>query len=268
MTQAQLKSINCTHCGAPLELRGGHQVHSRTCEYCGSVLDTQAGYAVVAQYKKMKDKMPDLPLKIGMTGMLYGVEFSIIGFIEYCYREAGEEERWVSYQLYSPTHGYIWLTWEYSTPKRYQFSRRVRSWSPNYERTKSQYTAETTFVAGELTWIAKLGDRVRMGQTYEPNISFEKSQDENEYYTNQYLNTNTVHRAFGAKPLLEGAKAKKTEVSGGCLSMLVLLVIILIIIFAILDDTDDTGFIGGYGYSSSSSGSRSSSSGSFSSFGK
>ncbi len=267
MTQAQLKNINCTNCGAPLELRGGHQVHSRTCEYCGSVLDTQAEYAVVAQYKKMKDKMPDLPLKIGMTGMLYGVEFSIIGFLEYSYRDDDEEERWVSYQLYSPTHGYVWLTWEYGTPKRYQFSRRVRSWSPNYERVKNQYTAEVTFVAGELTWIAKLGDRVRMGQTYEPNISFEKSQDEDEYYINKYLNTNTVHRAFGAEPIPDGdARKKKGDVSGGCLVILVLFIVILVIIFAVIDEMDG-GYGGGYSYSSSSSGSRSSS-GSFSSFGK
>jgi hypothetical protein len=210
----------------------------------------------------MKDKMPELPLKIGMTGMLRGgVEFTIIGFLEYCYSEVGEEEEyWIGYQLYSPTHDYIWLTWEYATPQRYQLSRRVRSWTPNYSRTKSSYTAEVSFVAGELTWIAKLGDKVTMGQTYEPNISFEKSKDEVEYYFNQYLNADSVHRSFGAEPIEPPEKVingnDKPKV--GCFNIILFLIIIIFIIAFVFADDDDGGFY--YG------GSRSS--GSFSSFGK
>ncbi|OUD12536.1 DUF4178 domain-containing protein [Thioflexithrix psekupsensis] len=260
MIEPQLKQINCTQCGAPLTLLGGHQVHSRVCEYCGAVLDTQENYAVVAQYQEMQEKMPNLPLKIGMKGLLRGVEFTIIGFIEYAYRERNEpEEYWVSYQLYSPTHGYVWLTWEYKRPKRYEFSRRVRSWNPNYERIKEEYTAEVTFIAGELTWIAKLGDTSTLGQTYDPNISMERNQDEVEYYHNHFFNADTIHRAFGVDVKAFEARDIKTayeidneqEISPGCLTLLVFIIVILIVVFAILDDEYGDGSSSGTGVRSS-----------------
>ena len=100
----QLRSINCTQCGAPLALRGGHRVESLTCGFCGSVLDAHDEFKVVKTYSDLE--RPYSPLSLGMSGKIKGVDFTIIGVMEY--RDAWFDT-WLEYAIFSPTHGYAWL---------------------------------------------------------------------------------------------------------------------------------------------------------------
>jgi hypothetical protein len=76
-----VRAVNCTQCGAPLKLHGGHRVRSLSCGSCGSVLDTKDEYQVVKQFADIQ--RPQMPLELGMQGKLKGIAFTIIGVVQY-----------------------------------------------------------------------------------------------------------------------------------------------------------------------------------------
>ncbi len=201
----KLSSIRCTGCGAPLKLHGGgHKIQTLNCEYCGAILDARHDFAVLAQFTNQR--RPDCPLTLGMQAKFKGVDFTVIGMIGWF---AGGE--WVDLLLFSPTHGYVWLSYEQG---HFIFSRRIREpmpvnmWeqttkSPIYFRQQrflywERYAAEITYVAGELTWLAKVGDAVWQAEAINPPyvLSADKNQDEEELYLGEYLPTTTVYQAF------------------------------------------------------------------------
>ena len=217
-----VQAINCTSCGATLDVLGGHRVKSLTCGYCGSVMDRHAGFQTVQQYRDNPNR-PVTPLAIGMKATLKGVPFTIIGMIEYVSHQSGagwsESYRWVSFQLYSPTHGYCWLTWNKG---HYFFSYRTRDLpnptTPGRKKYLPQkfpvvlgdrtfdvfesYRAEISYVEGELTWIAKLGDKVHVVEAIDPPgmFSYEFTDREYEYSIGDYMKAEDVHDAFGLEP--------------------------------------------------------------------
>ena len=212
---AEIKAINCTSCGATLDVLGGHRVRSLTCGYCGSIMDRHAGFKLLQEYRDHPDR-PLTPLAIGMQAVLKDVPFTIIGMIQYVSHQSGdgwaESYRWVSFQLYSPTHGYAWLTWNKG---HYFFSRRTRDMPspvrPNRLEQKmdvrlegrtfrmfERYAAEIAYVEGELTWIAKLGDKTHVVEAIDPPalFSYERGEHEIEYSLGEYMDPEDVHAAF------------------------------------------------------------------------
>ena len=69
-------------------------------------------------------------------------------------------------------------------------------------RLFERYTAEIAYVEGELTWIAKLGDQVRVAEAIDPPGMFiyEQSDAEWEYSLGEYLDPGEVHAAFALAP--------------------------------------------------------------------
>ena len=202
---SKLSSIRCTACGAPLTLHGGgHKILTLNCEYCGAVMDAQHDFAVLAQFNNQH--RPECPLSIGMQGKLKGVDFTIIGMIAWY-----AEGEWVDLLLYSPTHGYAWLSYEQG---HFTFTRRIRElmpanmWaqstkSPIYFRDQrflywERYEAEITYVAGELTWLAKVGDKTWQAEAIHPPLllSAEKTAEESELYLSEYLPIAMVYSSF------------------------------------------------------------------------
>lgn len=205
-TKAKLTSIRCTSCGAPLSLHGGgHKIQTLNCHYCGAVMDARQEYAVLAQFKNQYQ--PYCPLAIGMQGTLKGVAFTIIGMV-------GQEAEgvWVDLLLFSPTHGYTWLTYEQG---HFTFARRTRAclgselWTAAVKsevhcaehtfRLYERYDASITYVAGELTWLAKVGDSSRHAEAVAPPLllSAEQTANESELYLCEYLQAAEVYRSFG-----------------------------------------------------------------------
>ncbi|MDM8548036.1 DUF4178 domain-containing protein [Candidatus Venteria ishoeyi] len=207
MANSEIRSIQCTQCGAPLDLHGGHRVRSLTCTYCGAVMDSHQDYQLVYQYKNAM--RPACPLKIGMQGIIENIEFTIIGILQYACEDS---EHWLELQIFSPTHGYHWLSYEQG---HFIFNRRVRD-VPRPTQVKGfrlrgpailhqrtfklyeQYDAEVHYVEGELTWIARKGDSVNITEAIAPPyiLSYETSANETEYYLGQYLPGKMVYEAF------------------------------------------------------------------------
>ena len=110
MSEAETLKLNCTQCGAGLDVLGGGRVKTHVCSYCGAELDAQDDYKVIQQFRDMK--RPDTPFDLGMTGTLWGAEFTVIGTMAWAEYYAGKSWHWVDHQIFSPTHGYAWLTVE------------------------------------------------------------------------------------------------------------------------------------------------------------
>ena len=207
-TQDNLRSINCTQCAAPLTLHGGHKVQTITCSYCGSSLDTKDEYKILTQFTN-RDR-PPTPFELGMTGKLNDVEFTIIGMIQW---RSDDGYGWLEFSLYSPTHGYAWLE---QVDNHYLFSRRVRD-LPNTRmsadvrstfrvRDRSykvfeSYRAKILYVEGELTFVAKAGDRVDVIEGISPPyvFSLERTEQEEEYVLGEYIEPQEVFDAFGIR---------------------------------------------------------------------
>ncbi|MDX1519062.1 MAG: DUF4178 domain-containing protein [Gammaproteobacteria bacterium] len=200
-----VRSINCTQCSAPLELYGGHNVKSINCGYCGAVLDSKFEYKVVKQFKDLH--RPYCPIKIGSKGKLKDVEFTVIGQVEY---QDNEGYTWVENQLFSPTHGYAWLEYDNG---HFVFSRKVRDLPDKHVSRQSKstfmargqkftvydaYPAKITYVEGELTWIAEIGDKVELIDGIAPPLIFtvERTDKEEEYSLGEYIHPLEIYKSF------------------------------------------------------------------------
>ncbi len=218
-------SINCTQCGAGLNVLGGGRVRVHVCGYCGAELDAQGNYEVLATFGQMP--RPESPFRIGMTGSIWGVDFTIIGTIGMIERHNQRVWKWVEHQLFSPTHGYAWLTWEEG---HVVFSRKVRE-TPNpprisaatIERSEnrpyawlrgerfSYYgsgTAEIDFVEGEFNWTPHRGSRTFYVSLLSDAHMLDIHQKENEieYEVSDLVAREEAFEAFGVTETFPGSR--------------------------------------------------------------
>lgn len=215
---AGLKSINCTSCGAGLSVLGGGRVLSQVCGYCGAVLDAQDNYKVLDSIGKRNH--PDSPVQIGMTLHVDGVEFTVIGTLGMVEKYRGREWRWVEHQIFSPTHGYLWLNLEDGnlTVTRKVRDYDMRHWlSPStveraetppkrsYGGVNYRYyetsTAQIDFMEGEFNWIPKLREQVEVVSLLGPDAMVElvKSPREREVEITRLLPRAEAARDLGVE---------------------------------------------------------------------
>ena len=101
-----INSIRCTTCFAPLTLLGNSQrSKTLTCEYCGTVMDCKDEFRALYSFSNVQQ--PQTTLRIGMRGLINNVEFQICGFVVYKSTYRGDVSKWLHFQCYSPTHGYL-----------------------------------------------------------------------------------------------------------------------------------------------------------------
>ncbi len=203
----EVKSIQCKSCAAPLNLYGGgHRIRTLNCEYCGAVMDVREDFAILDKFTNQNK--PTCPLDIGMEGEIKGISFIIIGMIGY---RSHYGDRWTDLSLFSETHGYAWLSYQLG---HFSFSRRVRD-LPDRDMTHldvhsrfrvkgisytffEAYQGEITYVAGELTWVAKVGDKNIYRDAISPPMMFsmEESENEREYYLSEYIDPAEIKSSF------------------------------------------------------------------------
>ena len=209
--KSSLKAIKCTNCAAPLKLLGGGRITTITCEYCNSLLDMNDEYKVLVQFK---DKYrPIVPFTLGMQGKIKDIEWTIIGWIVY---RTQDKEEWSEFFLYSPLYGYAWLIYEEG---ELFFSKRVRDFKlrewiekkksktifyqrGHYLAKEESYSAKIHFVQGELSFIAKAGDRVQYWDYVgirRKSLSIEKIDNEIEVYLNEKLDPQIIYKSFKVK---------------------------------------------------------------------
>lgn len=210
---AELKMVNCSSCGAGLNVLGGGRVTTHVCSYCGSALDANANYRALKSFGELP--RPSSPFKLGDRGRVFGAEFTVIGTLGYEERWQGQRWHWVEHQVFSETHGYAWLSVE---DGHVTFSRRIRSdvWlselrvetseyqpSVSYRNESYKYYATTnaviTFAEGEFTWQPEKGQRTQtitaLGDTR--MLEFSQGSTEREAYLTSYVPAEEIAEGFG-----------------------------------------------------------------------
>lgn len=212
---AELKAVNCTACGAGLDVLGGGRVTVHVCPYCGTELDAVDNYRAVRKFNDIA--RPDSPFDIGMSGRLFGVDYTVIGTLQHREDWAGRSWTWVDHQLYSPTHGYAWLTLE---NQHLTVSRRYRRpvWMSEAWVERAEYrptvsvrgqrfeyydtcTSQITFAEGEFTWAPKKGERTTTVTALagDEMLSFSQTGSEREVYLTTYLPVAEAEAGFATK---------------------------------------------------------------------
>jgi len=230
---ATATTVNCTSCGAGLDVLGGGRVMVHICPYCGAELDAQDEYKVIAKFDGLQ--RPDSPFRIGMSGTIKGVDYTVIGMLEYTERYRGQTWRWIDHQLYSPTHGYAWLTIE---DGHLVFTRRFRRpvWISSAQVERANYPptvtvddaryryyetseGEITFAEGEFTWAPKIGDKTTAVSVLADNamLAFSETNQEREVYRSELLDTGSVAASFGVSnaPVPQGTHPMQPYTGGG-----------------------------------------------------
>ncbi|RJE82137.1 DUF4178 domain-containing protein [Paracoccus onubensis] len=210
---AELRSIDCTSCGAGLNVLGGGRVTTHVCPYCGTLLDANDDYRALKSFGELQ--RPASAFKLGDRGRLFGVEFTVIGTLGYEEHWNGEVWAWTEHQVYSETHGYGWLNFENG---HVTFSRRVRTdaWISTYQVEHSEHRPsascgdetyryyETTdavisFAEGEFTWQPEPGQRTQtisaLGNT--GMLDFSQEETEREIYLTTYVPAKDIADGFG-----------------------------------------------------------------------
>ena len=219
MSEADVHKLNCTECGAGLDVLGGGRVKTHVCSYCGAELDAQDDYKVIQQFRDMK--RPETPFDLGMTGVLWGAEFTIIGTMAWAEYHGGKSWHWVEHQIFSPTHGYAWLTVENG---HVTFTRKSReSSTPGYVsdsviensenrpmvkfqgktfRYYSSGRASPTFIEGEFNFRPTMDDTIRyvalMGG--DRMLDIVDSGREREYEVSELPDQAALLTSFGVEP--------------------------------------------------------------------
>ena len=204
-------SLKCPNCAGALNLLGGGRVQTTTCPYCKSVIDLNDNYKVLYNFKN--SVVPQVPFKLGMSGKVEDVEWTIIGWIVYS-GEYAIDDMWSEFLLFSPFYGYGWLIYEKG---EISFSKRVRDfnlqrWNRDSETAFYQkghyllknepYNASVYFVQGELTWVAKKNDKTRYWdykKSINDSLNIEQSKKELEVYHTKRLNAQEVYNSFGVE---------------------------------------------------------------------
>lgn len=213
-----LVSIDCTACGAGLDVLGGGRVVVHICPYCGTELDALDNYRTLRKLtepKRLESPFWKNPFRIGMSGQLFGVEHTIIGTLGMEERWDGRVWHWVEHQLYSPTHGYAWLSVENG---HLVFSRRFRG--SGWMSTKSVETSEhrpiyrdrgtiyeyyetsssqIIVAVGEFTWAPRLGETTTTvsAMAEDAMLDFSETGTEREIFRSVYLDRADVEEGFG-----------------------------------------------------------------------
>ena len=204
----RVKSLKCSHCGAPLTVRGMERTEAIACEACGAVMDlTDENLRVLSTYQAKIKHRPLIPL--GSRGKLSGDLLEVIGYMRRAVTVEGVDYEWSEYLLFNPYKGFRWLTeynghWSFvktitSVPRPVAGSgRSAVKYLDKTFRLFQTAAARVVFVLGEFTWKVKAGDVCTASDYICPPLilSREKTAEEEVWSAGEYIEPETLWEAF------------------------------------------------------------------------
>ncbi len=202
------RALACTACGAPLTLRS-ERAETVVCPSCGAQLDLRsAGYAALEQLRRRPD---DTPLKVGLSGRLDGIAYTVAGFLRW--RDPDDAETyWDDWFLVAEGGRTGWLR---SDGYSFRLCHVVRpeDAEPVHLQTldpESQYVtldgerhlvlerdrAVVEYLEGELLWTARAGETVVVLRC-DPDISVEVGPTRVRYFCWSPVPWQNVAEGFG-----------------------------------------------------------------------
>lgn len=203
------KALDCPNCGASIEVRNAPKAKSVVCGTCTSQIDlTKPGFEVLGQLGPGREP-PQGPLHLGLQGTIDGKAHEIIGRVRF--RE-DEESFWDEWLLLSEDGAYRWLSEEPGagwalhepfvpdqpiTPADLRQGAHVTVGGKRL-LVRERSRARIVHVEGELTWRARVGDRIEYADASLGShaYAFEWSEDEFEAYTARSVPRGVLWRWF------------------------------------------------------------------------
>jgi uncharacterized protein DUF4178 len=199
-------TLACAGCGAPLSIRAPGRSVVVACGVCGAVLDARsADHQVIARYEARRAGAPLIPL--GARSTLEGETWEVIGSLARRTKASGVSSTWFEHLLHNPAGGLRWLV-EYNghwTLSRAASAVASGSGGLDVEYLGERYRifqsgrAEVSYVVGEFTWQVRVGDEAHVEDYVNPPrmLSHETTGDESTWSIGEYVDGDTVWRAFG-----------------------------------------------------------------------
>lgn len=207
------ESVSCPNCGGSVELRDQKGTAMVVCQFCAAALDVAVPGAAQLLYQSEQQRLP-FPIAMGEKGRFKGVEWTVIGRVRYQEDDSSGVWIWEELQLYNPEHGYAFLAledghWMFFTPLRHTLYR-----DPRFLHRKQKLKVDgqmftvfessrafIAYVEGELSWVARLGDKLRYMDAIRPPqmVSAEWTDNELEWSMGRYMPRQEVAAAFGKK---------------------------------------------------------------------
>ncbi|MBI4873840.1 MAG: DUF4178 domain-containing protein [Acidobacteria bacterium] len=274
-TAPQVRSLNCTNCGAALTIRAGGHTLSVVCVQCLSVLDARdPALGVLQTFAARQRETPLIPL--ATRGKLGGATWEVIGFQVREILVEGTPYQWSEYLLYNPFKGFRYLTeydghWNFvstlrALPREMATGRKhaVLFQGETYRHFQGA-TAKTIFVMGEFPWQFRVGEAVFVADYIAPPkmISAERTAEEVVWTQGEYVPGSEVWKAFqlpGSPPRAKGVYANQPSpygrsVSGVWGTFLLLLVLLAVIAFGFsIGMREEEVFRSEYSFSTASKG--------------
>ncbi len=205
------KTITCPNCGGSVAIRAAGYTVSVACRYCGALLDVaNPDVHLIAQYG---EAVAQLALPLGSRGVLFGVEWEVIGWQE----RQDSSVSWTEFLLFNPYAGYRWLVhvenhWQFGTmlaeAPQIDDDDCVRWRGETWQLADPPETTETTRVLGEFYWRVKAGDQVDAASFVcgSETLSFERNADEVTWTHLVNLRPSGIRSSFRAPPADDAAE--------------------------------------------------------------
>ncbi len=236
----EVKQFNCPQCGSPLELKSLRS-KSVVCPACNSQIDMtgEAGQVVGRVGSRPRPRLAQF--RLGLQGTLNGEPHMVIGRVQY---RGDEGDVWEEWLLLSAQGQYVWISdseegmalWFPFVPAQPIDPNTIREGQTiNLRgtpcRVRDRGVARITYLEGELTWKARVGDAMNYAEAdaASERLSLEWTSEEAEFFHGQRLNRPAVEQAFG---LATASSASGAKSKGGCLNnaLMILIVVVMIVI--------------------------------------
>ncbi|MGH9660869.1 MAG: DUF4178 domain-containing protein, partial [Bryobacteraceae bacterium] len=224
MTALNVKAMNCTGCGAALQLRAFEHSLTAVCPQCLAILDAKDPNLRVLQEFQGRERVT-LQIPLGSRGSWRGATYEVIGFQQRTIEVDSVEYSWHEYLLFNPYHGFRYLTvynGHWNDVRTVRALPRPVAYTPKHMVSVdgavythfSRSTAVTTYVLGEFPWAARRGDSVGVSDYIAPPLilSSESTDEETTWSRGEYTSAGEIWKAFklpGAPPRPSGVFANQ-----------------------------------------------------------
>ena len=216
--KVKVERLNCSNCGAALDLVAPDQSERVVCPSCGAAHDVSEGTLRFLEVLKQKPFAVRVPL--GSKGTIDGVQYVVAGAME---RSVTFDEKyfWTEYLIFNLEKGFRWLVesdghWSFVTPinagdvqdtESSAGAARFVTFQGKSYKLFQDAIAHVEAVVGEFYWKVSQGEKVRAIDYIAPpegiskEISGTAHGREVNYSYARYMKPSEVEAAFGIKGL-------------------------------------------------------------------
>jgi hypothetical protein len=205
-----VKQLTCPKCGSPLDLKNAGRSKSIVCASCGSQIDLTSPEFQIIGNVGQRPAPQATQFKLGLQGAISGQTYEIIGRVVY---HDEEDDIWDEWLLLSAAGEYVWISdsvnegmalWRSFVPTEPVAPDTIKE-GARLNLRNAQVTvrdagrAKIDYLEGELTWKARVGDKMNYAEAdgATQRISIEYTENEIEFYWGQRLDRVVTARAFG-----------------------------------------------------------------------